>query len=237
MPGDPVVMIPPMLCDARVFQDQIAAISRSTAVLVVPTGMGDTLEEIAVQILDWAPRSFSLVGAAMGGMIALEIIRRAPDRVARIALINTTAQADTPQQASNRETEIIAAKSGRFADVIAHEIDPERFHEHADRATLTTLMRNMANAIGAETYVSQARALQKRKDQQAILRQIKRPALVISGDSDPATPLRRQEFIAEMIPYAKHDVIPDAGFMPTLEQPHHVSTALRDWLRQPLVLR
>lgn len=237
MAGDPVLMIPPLLCDARVFQDQIAAISRDTPVLIVPTCMGDTLEDIAVQILEWAPRMFSLVGAGMGGMVALEIIRRAPDRVARIALINTTAQADTPQQASNRETEIIAAKSGRFADVIAHEIDPERFHEHADRAALTTLMRRMADAIGAETYVSQARALQKRKDQQAILRQIRQPALVISGDSDPATPLRRQEFIAEMIPYAKHDVIPDAGFMPTLEQPHHVSTALRDWLRQPLVLR
>ncbi len=237
MADDTVVLIPPLLCDARVFVDQIGALSHDRPVMTVPTCKGDTIGEIADFVLHWAPDEFALAGAGMGGMIALEIISRAPERVTRIALINTTAQSDTPAAASDRETQIIAAKSGRFADVIAHELDVERLHPQSDATSFAGLIRQMGEATGAQTYVRQARALQKRKDQQGVLRKIRQPALVISADSDPELPLRRQEFIAEMIPYARHEVIENAGLLPTLEQPAHVSGVLRDWLRQPLVLR
>lgn len=237
MSGEPVVLIPPMLCDARVFLDQIGALSCDRTVISVPLKHGETLGEIAQAVLDESPASFALAGAGLGGAIALEIIKRAPERLTRIALINTTAQADTPSMAADRETQIVAAVAGRFADVVSHEMPHARLHSKADNGQLAPLLRQMAETTGADAYILQARALQKRKDQQNILRQIRLPALIVSGDSDPDLPLRRQEFIAEMIPYAQHRIIKDAGFMPTLEQPQQVSDALREWLRQPLVLR
>ena len=237
MSDDPLVMVPPLLCDARVFTDQIGALSSQRAVMVVPNLPGESIGRMAQSVLDVAPPHFALVAAGMGGAIALDILDRAPERVTRLALINATAQADTPSMASDRETQIIAAQAGRFDDVIAHELDAGRLHTETDQAPLVALFRQMGRAVGPDRYVEQARALQRRKDQQGVLRKIRQPALVISGAEDPELPLRRQEFIAEMIPYARHEVIEQAGLMPTLEQPEQVSGILKDWLKQPLVLR
>ena len=237
MRSEAVVLIPPLLCDGRTFYDQIGTLSVHHPVIIAPVTGCETIGEMADQVLACAPERFALVGAGMGGSVALDMIDRAPERVSRIALINTIAQADTPATASDRETQIIAAKSGRFDDVITHELDPARLHEKTEPSMLTPLFRQMAEGFGADAYVMAARAMQKRKDQQNILRKIKQPALVISGKADPLTPLRRQEFIAEMIPYAQHEVIDGAGFMPTLEQTDQVSAILKDWVKQPLVLR
>lgn len=237
MPAEAIVLIPPLLCDGRVFYDQIGVLSATCPVVIVPTAGPESIGDMAAQALAACPDRFTLIGAGMGGTVALEVIQRAPERVSRIALINTVAQADTPSMASDRETQIIAAKSGRFDDVISHELDPARLHDDADTAALVPLFRQMGQGIGADAYVAAARAMQKRKDQQNVLRKIRQPALVISGAADPLTPLRRQEFIAEMIPYAQHEVIEGAGFMPTLEQPDRVSDVLRSWIKQPLVLR
>ncbi|MEL6640136.1 MAG: alpha/beta fold hydrolase [Pseudomonadota bacterium] len=237
MPFEPVVLIPPVLCDARVFADQIGVLSIDHPVVVAPARGQDTIGEMAQSVLDVSPPNFAVCGAGLGGMVALEIIQRAPERVSRIALINTVAQADTPATASDRETQIIAAKSGRFDDVVAHELDTARLHADADTGAIAPLLRRMAMGIGPDAYIGATRALQKRKDQQGVLRKIRQPALVICGDSDPQTPVRRQEFIAEMIPYAAHEVIENAGFLPMLEQPDAVSAVLKAWVAQPLVLR
>ena len=236
MPFEPIVLVPPVLCDGRVFADQIGVLSVDHPVLVAPSRGQDTIGEIAQRALDASPDSFALCGAGMGGTVALEMIHRAPERVSRIALINAVAQADTPAMASDRETQIIAAKSGRFDDVVAHELDLARLYNSADSG-IATLLHRMAEGIGPEAYIAAARAMQKRKDQQGVLRRIRQPALVICGDADPQTPVRRQEFIAEMIPYASHEVIENAGFLPTLEQPEAVSAVLKRWVGQPLVLR
>lgn len=235
--GDPVVFIPPMLCDARVFADQIADLSRDHPIVFAPTRGAESIEDAAANILSLAPKEFALAGGGMGGMVALEMLRRAPKRITRVAFINVNAQADTPKAAADREPTIIAAKAGRFEDVIAERFANERFADGTDMRALSPLLRDMAEGIGADAYVQQARAVQRRKDQQAVLRKIKQPALVISSDSDPNNTLRRQEFIAEMIPYAKHVVIEGAGLLPSLEQPKTLSQILRDWCRQPLVLR
>jgi pimeloyl-ACP methyl ester carboxylesterase len=235
--GDAVVLIPPMLCDARVFADQIAELSRDHPVLFAPTVGAETIEDIAVRILKIAPPEFALAGAGMGGIVALELLRRAPKRITRVAFINANAQADTPKKAADREPSIIAAKADRFDDVIAEKFAASRFSDKTNMRDLMPVLSEMAKGIGSEDYVKQARAVQRRKDQQSVLRKIKQPALVISSDSDPDNTLRRQEFVAEMIPYAKHVVVEDAGLLPTLEQPKKVSEILREWCRQPLVLR
>lgn len=235
--GDPVILIPPMLSDARVFEDQIAELSRDHPVVFAPLVHGNSIAAMATEILKWAPQEFAVAGAGMGGNVALEMLNRDPKRITRLALINTNARADTPKTAADREPRIIAAKAGRFHHALDLEWTPAHFCETTDVDALVPLLLDMATRLGPDVYVQQTRALQKRKDQQAILRKIKQPALVISGDRDLENTLRRQEFVAEMIPYAKHEVIKGAGLLPSLEQPARLSKILREWCRQPLVLR
>jgi len=195
------------------------------------------MEELASQILTWLPPKFALAGMGMGGMVAMEILRRAPERVARVAFIATNAQADTPEIAALREPNIIAAKSGRLDDAMQSEVNPAWLSPGPYRMDVVSLLSDMAQALGPDVYVRQSRAMQRRKDQQNIMRRIKQPALVMCGDHDGQNTLRRNEFIAQLIPYAKLEVIPNAGHMPTLENPDAVTAALRTWMRQPLVLR
>ena len=234
---EPLVLIPPILCDARVFGPQINAFSRECPVMIAPTSLGERMEEIASAILSWAPSKFALAGMSMGGAVALEMLRRAPDRITRIALISTSAQGETPQAASAREPLIVAARSGRFNDVIHKELDPAWLAEGPDRLAITNLITDMGQALGAEGYVRQARAMQRRKDQQSTLRLVKQPTLVMCGAEDTLMPPRRHEFLAELVPYTQLEIVPGAGHLPTLEQPEIANHILRAWMRQPLVLR
>ncbi len=237
MSSETLVMIPPLLCDARIFEAQIATLSRRQAVMITPATCGERMEEIASQILTWAPARFALMGMGLGGMIAIEILRRAPERVTRVALVSTSAQADTPEAAAARETQIIAARAGRWEDVLRHEINSTWMAPGTDRVALVRDLTQMGQDLGPEAYIRQARALQRRKDQQATLRQITQPAAVICGRHDGQYHLKRHEFMAEMIPYAQLDVIEGAGYLPSLEAPDAMTDALERWMNQPLMLR
>ena len=173
----------------------------------------------------------------MGGMVAMEILRRAPERVTRVAFIATNAQSDTPEIAALREPNIIAAKSGRLDDAMQSEVNSAWLSPGPYRMDVVSLLSEMAQALGPDVYVRQSRAMQWRKDQQNIMRRIKQPVLVMCGDHDGQNTQRRHEFMVELIPYAKLEVIPNAGQVPTLENPDAVTAALRTWMRQPLVLR
>lgn len=237
MVAEPIVLIPPMMTDARVYGPQIGALSPDYAVMYAPTTQGERMEEIASQILSWAPSKFALVGMSMGGAIALEIMRRAGNRVTRLALISTSPLADSPQKASEREPLIVAARSGRFADVIGKEMNTEWLANGPDRVEIGNLIADMAFFQGPDAYVRQARAMQRRKDQQTTLRKISQPTLVMCGDEDRLLPIQRHEFLAGMIPDAKLSVIVGAGHLPTLEQPDAVTQGIREWMSQPMVLR
>ena len=237
MPCETLVLIPPILCDARVFAAQVADMSRDHAVQVVPIHAGERMEEIASQVLSWTPPRFALAGMGMGGMVAMEVLRRAEERVTRIALIGTSPQADTPETAAAREAHIIAALGGRMDDVLHHEINSTWLASSSDKMGIVQLLRDMGTMLGPQVYVRQARALQRRRDQQALLRQIRQPAAVICGRHDGQYPLKRQEFMAELIPYAALEVIEGAGYLPSLEAPDALTDALRRWMKAPLMLR
>lgn len=233
MPSETLVMIPPLLCDARVFEVQLAALSRDHAVTVAPATCGERMEEIASQILSWAPSRFALFGMGMGGMVAIELLRRAPERVTRLMLVGTTAQADTPEIAAARETQIIAARAGRWEDVLNHEINAEWIAPTGDRAQLTARLTRMGQDIGAESYVRQIRALQRRKDQQAVLGKIGQPTQIICGRHDGQYNVKRHQFMAQMMPNAHLEVIENAGYMPTLETPADMTGFMKAWMAQP----
>lgn len=234
---EPLVLLPGMMCDARLFGPQIAEMSADTAVMVAPVTQGERIEEIASSLLDLLPKRFALAGLSMGGIVAMEILRRAPDRVTRIALMDTNALAETPQYATAREPQIVAARAGRMLEVIQQEMLPQYLAPTSDAQGILALVSDMAEVLGPDVFVRQSRALQRRRDQQSTLRKCKVPALVLCGRYDALCPLKRHESMSELIPYATLRVIEEAGHLPTLERPSETTQALRDWMGWPLVLR
>ena len=232
-----VVFLPEMMCDARLFGPQIADLSRDHAVMVAPVTQGERIEEIASNVLDMAPRRFALAGLGFGGIVAMELYRRAPDRVTRLALMATHSMADPPQAAASRDPRIIRARMGRLREVLAEEFPASCLAPGPWRKEVLELVAEMGLGLGIETYIRQVRALQRRRDQQGTLRRIGVPTLVLCGAADTLCPVKRHAFMAEMIPKATLAVIEDAGHLPVLEQPDEVTRALRDWLAQPLLLR
>jgi pimeloyl-ACP methyl ester carboxylesterase len=235
--AEPIVLLPGMMCDARIYGPQIADLSRDFAVMCAPIDQGERIEEIASRLLDQVPGRFALVGHSMGGIVAMELLRRAPDRVSRLCLMSTTPLPETPQQAAERDPRLIRAKSGRFDEVLREEFPSALVGHSMYRNEIMALFMDMAQGMGVEAYVRQSRALQRRKDQQGTLRRISFPTLVLCGDRDPLTPVKRHSFMSELIPPAQLQVLEGVGHLPTLEAPEAVAHALRNWMAQPLVLR
>ena len=237
MSAEPIVFLPGMMCDARLFAPQLDSLSRERAIMVAPMTLGERIEEIASNVLMSAPAKFALAGLSMGGIVAMEVIRRAPDRVTRLCLMDTNPMSETPQRAAEREPQIVGAKSGRLAEIMRDEMKPNYLAPGPYRTEILALVMDMAEGLGPEVFVRQSRALQRRRDQQSTLRKIKCPTLVLCGEQDTLCPPKRHEFMAELIPYAQLCVIRDAGHLPTLEQPEVVIQVMREWLRQPWVLQ
>ncbi|MEM9577048.1 MAG: alpha/beta fold hydrolase [Pseudomonadota bacterium] len=234
--AEPLVLLPGMMCDARLFGPQIAELSADMAITVAPITQGERIEEIASGLLDLLPQRFALAGLSMGGIVAMEILRRAPDRITRIALMDTNPLAETPQKAADREPQIVAARAGRMLDVIRDEMKPNYLAPGDHQTAVLDLVMDMADALGPEVFVRQSRALQRRPDQQTTLRKCKLPALVLCGAHDALCPVKRHEFMAELIPNATLKVLDRSGHLPPLEQPAETTRALREWMAQPLVL-
>ena len=235
--AEPLVFLPGMMCDARLFGPQIAELSADMAVTVAPVTNGERIEEIASGLLDLLPKRFALAGLSMGGIVAMELLRRAPDRITRIALMDTNPLAETPVVAASREPQIVKVRSGRLLEVMRDEMKPNYLAPGPHRGDVLDLVMDMAETLGPEVFIRQSRALQRRRDQQAVLRKCRVPALILCGEHDQLCPVKRHTFMAELIPYAELVVLPDAGHLPTLEQPAETTAALRTWMAQPLVLR
>lgn len=234
---EPLVLLPGMMCDARVWATQLTVLSYERPVMVAPVCNGDRIEEIASGMLSALPAKFALCGHGMGGVIALELYRRAPERVLRLALIGTNPLSDTPQEAADREPRMIGAKSGRFEAMMEQDVVPRHVGQGPRRGQAIAELQEMATSLGPETFIRQERAMQRRRDAQGTLRRINVPTLVLAGDEDQIVPLKRQEFLAELIPYAKLGVLPGVGHMAMLEDPEGTTEALYTWMRQPFVLR
>ncbi|MEY8840969.1 alpha/beta fold hydrolase, partial [Cribrihabitans sp. XS_ASV171] len=143
----------------------------------------------------------------MGGIVAMEVLRRAPDRVTRICLMDTDALADTPQIAAAREPMIVGARAGRLDEVMKQAMRPEFLAPGPGRAAVLEQVMTMARDLGPEIFVRQSRALQRRPDQQGTLRKIRVPALILCGAHDGLTPLKRHSFMAELIQGAELRVV------------------------------
>ena len=230
---DPLVFLPGMMCDARVFTPQLTAFSPHLPVIFGPVTGGDRIEEIASRLLDGLPRRFALTGLSMGGIVAMELLRRAPDRVTRIALMDTNSLAETPQSAADYEPVIIKLRAGQVDEAVQAMIRPDILAPGQGRAQVQSQMARMARNLGADVIIRQIRAIQRRRDYQAVLRRCGVPALVLCGEHDRLTPVKRHKLMAELIPDAQLCVIEGAGHLPVLEQPDAVNQALFEWMKRP----
>jgi pimeloyl-ACP methyl ester carboxylesterase len=234
---DPLVLLPGMMCDARLFAPQMADLSRDHAVMVAPITQGERVEEIASDLLGLLPAKFALAGLSMGGIVAMELLRRAPERITRLALMDTNPLAETPQSAAAYEPMIIGARAGRLDEVLRGFMKPDYLAPGPQRLAVLNQVFEMGRDLGPEVLVRQVRALQRRRDQQPTLRRCRVPTLILCGAHDTLTPVKRHAFMAELIPYARLEVIEGAGHLPTLEAPEATTAALRAWLKQPFVLQ
>ncbi len=234
---EPLVLLPDLMTDVRVFGPVLEGLNRDRAVTVAPITSGIRIEDIASALLDVLPRRFALAGMGLGGSVAMELLRRAPDRVMRVALMNCTPLAETPQSAADYEPWIIKLKAGLWGEAVQGLFPAEALAPGAGRTGVTARIEEMAKTIGVETIISQIRALQRRRDYQAELRKSKVPVMVLGGAHDVLVPVKRLEFMAELVPFAELTIVPKAGHFPTLEQPAQVLSALNGWLEQPLMLR
>ncbi len=235
--ADPLVMIPGLMADARLFLPQIVQLGGQRAIHIALPTTGDTVEQMSEAILAGLPEKFALLGHGLGGGVALDIIRRVPDRVSRIVLMATDPLAEAPQTAAARESRMVAARAGRLVEAMREEIPASSLADSEWRGEIVALIRDMAIGLGEGVFIRQSRALQRRPDQQKTMRRVKLPALVIAGELDTLVPMRRLEFTANLMPFGKLQVIAGAGHLASLEQPEAVSDVLATFLAGPVMLR
>ncbi|WP_415184529.1 alpha/beta fold hydrolase [Phaeovulum sp.] len=230
MAAEPLLLLPGMMCDAHLFWHQIIAFSSTRPVLVAPLTEGSTIEEMADAVLQIAPPVFAVAGHWLGGLVAMEILRRVPDRVARIALLDVSPLSETPQVAAQREARIVRARSGKLIEALLDEVPAQALAPGPGRIDIQAMMLEMAEALGPDVFQRQSRALMRRPDQQRTLRNTRVLGLLACGEHDTLCPPRRHEFLAELMPNADFRLIRDAGHLAPLEQPEAVTAVLQDWL-------
>jgi pimeloyl-ACP methyl ester carboxylesterase len=231
VPIEPLLLLPGLLCDARLWQDPAIALSDIAASVVADLTRDDTIAAMARRALDEAPARFALAGLSMGGYVALEIMRAAPERVSRLCLMDTSARPDTEEQRRRRRGLISIARQGRFKGVTPRLL-PQLLHpDRLGDAALAEEVMDMATRIGQAAFLRQQQAIMGRPDSRPTLGAIRVPALVIVGEGDQLTPPCLAEEMAASIPGARLAVIPESGHLPPMEKPDATAALLREWLQ------
>lgn len=227
-----VLCIPGLACSPRLYAEQMPALWSAGPVTIAQHTHHDSLGEMARSILAMAPERFALVGLSMGGYVGFEILRQAPERVAKLALLDTSARADTAEQTENRRAQIRLAAT-MTARALADAIFPRLVHRsrHGDER-LREVFGLMADEVGLAAYTRQQTAIIGRQDSRPTLAQIRCPTLVLVGDGDELTPPPIAAEIANGIRGAHLVTVPECGHASTLERPAAVTAALLDWLRR-----
>lgn len=235
MPGPvteplPIILIPGLNCSARLYAEQIPMLWQFGPVTVADHRRDNSIAAMARRILAGAPPRFALVGLSMGGYIAFEILRQAPGRVVKLALLDTGPGAEVPERTEQRKPLIELARQGRFSEITEDQY-PWLVHRkrHGD-ATLKAAVCAMNEETGPDAYIRQQQAIMGRTDSRPGLRTIACPTLVLVGDDDRLTPPELSHEMAKGISGARLVVVPDSGHLSTMEQPEAVNAALIEWL-------
>lgn len=226
-----LVLLPGLLNDERLWAHQRQSLADITVVEVPALTHDDTLAGMAKRVLGGVQGTFSLAGLSMGGYVAMEIMRQAPDRVERLALVDTTARPDLPEQTQRRRDAIAVAESGGFERIMPGMLPMLVHPDHMAMERVGGLAKDMALAVGKDAFVRQQSAIMHRPDSRPSLSRVSCPTLVMCGRDDSLTPVDRHEEMADLIPGSKLVVIEQCGHLSAIEQPHAVSAVLRYWLQ------
>ena len=221
-----------MMCDSRMWRAQIDALLPYCQIQVGGIDGADNVARIAAQLLAIAPTRFALAGLSMGGILALEMWRQAPERIDRMALLDTNPHADLPQRRELRQKQIDKVRAGELKSVLREELKPNYLARcnKTNQALLDEVLE-MGLQQGETTFVRQSLALRDRPDSTAMLATITCPSLVLCGVEDELCPVAVHESMAKVISNSSLQVLPDCGHLSTMEQPEAVSAALLEWLR------
>ena len=226
----PLVLLPGMMCDQRMFAPQIKALGEQRDVMVLAISNHDTVEAIAADVLDKAPDTFALAGLSMGGIIAMQCVAMAAQRIERLALMDTNPLAEAPEMQQLRIPQMEQVRAGKLHEVMRDEMKPRYLADGENKQAILDLCMQMAETLGPQAFINQSKALRIRPDQQAVLTQIDVPTLILCGREDRACPVERHELMHQLIPHAVLTIIEGAGHLPTLEQSEKTTAALATWL-------
>ena len=228
----PLVFIPGMMCDSRLFQPQINEFSKQYMVCAAPASSSDTIENISSEILKYLPTKFTLIGLSMGGILAMEIIKKVPERVMKIVLMDTNYKSETAEIKSRRLPQIKLANEGRLEDIMCQQIQNNYLRTDKKNQEIFDLCLSMATDLGKEIFINQSKALATRKDYKSTLKNIKVPSLIICGEHDRICPIKVHIEMESLIENSTLEIIPDAAHLPTLEQPAYLNKIIGKWLLQ-----
>ena len=223
-------MVPGMMCDERIFSPQIEELSQNLAVTIADISNFSSVSELASDVLKKTPKSFSLLGHSMGGIVAMEMYSQEPNRIEKLILMDTNPKAELDEVKLKREPQIREVNKGKLLEVMRDEMKPNYLAESENKRSVLNVCMDMALTLGPDVFINQSRALQSRLDQQNTIQSIKIPVLIMCGSEDKLCPVERHEMMHNMISDSDLKIINNAGHMPTLEQPRETTEVIKEWL-------
>jgi pimeloyl-ACP methyl ester carboxylesterase len=226
-----LVFVPGLLCTADLWREQITAFENDYSIMVADHTSDDRMPAIAARLLAEAPPTFALAGLSMGGYIALEVMRQAPERVTHLAIMDARAINDTSEERQKREDFIKLVERGKTFKGVTEALLPILIHpSRLGDEDLTNRIYKMADDIGKEAFIRQETALLEREELTGILKDIQCPTLVLAGAQDALISPRIQREMAIEIPTAVYTEVTESGHLPTMERPERTIEIMRTWL-------
>ncbi len=225
-----LVLIPGLLCNRELWAHQSANLAHIAEITVADVTQDDTIAGMAQRLLAQAPREFALAGLSMGGYVAQEVMRQAPDRVSRLALLDTSARPDSDEQKARRRGLIALSTQGKFKGVTPRLLPLLIHPDRLDDTLLVGRITAMAEDVGQAGFVRQQTAIMGRIDGRPTLRDIRCPTVVLGGAEDAITPPEVMAEIADLVPGATYHLLPNCGHLSTMEEPEAVTDLLAAWL-------
>ncbi|WP_273805749.1 MULTISPECIES: alpha/beta fold hydrolase [unclassified Pseudomonas] len=225
----PLILLPGLLCDRRLWATQAADLADACPVFIPDLTRDVGIAALARRVLAEAPPRFALGALSMGGYVAFEILRQAPERVARLALFDTMASPDTAERATQRRAMLDLAERGRFLG-ISPQLLPRLIHASRLGTPVADTVLAMGKAVGKEAFLRQQQSIIDRPDSRPTLARIQVPTLIVVGAQDQLTPPAEAELMAAGIQGSRLVVLDDCGHLPPLELPERTTALLREWL-------
>lgn len=227
----PIVFAPGLMCDANLFEPQLRKFAPERPFMVADFSQDDTVESMARRLLEGAPERFILAGLSMGGIVAFEVLRQAPQRVAGLVLLNTTPFSVSPARKKERLSQIDRVNNGALKTVVMEELKPNYLGAKTKQdKQLLNIIYGMAESLGPEVFERQCHATMRHPDSTETCASISCPTLIICGDEDEICPPDFHEIMQAAIPGSILKVLPECGHLSTLEAPEAVNDLIDDFV-------